>query len=225
MDTARSNEIETPVPNGLDPEKFLTLDAGFKYDFKKVYGTLSYYYTDINDMIIRTPTGRTIGTDLEVTKKNSGDGYVTGVEFDLNYNISKSFFFHLKSAWQDGEIDTFKTSATVKEKDHLSRLLPMTSIFGLKYQRPNSNWWFEAVLTIAEKQDKLSQRDIGDTQRIPPGGTPSYEVITVRGGKKISDRFNLTLALENLTDEDYRVHGSGLNEPGFNTIVGLKATF
>jgi hemoglobin/transferrin/lactoferrin receptor protein len=32
-------------------------------------------------------------------------------------------------------------------------------------------------------------------------------------------------AVENLTDEDYRIHGSGLNEPGRNFIIGADLRF
>jgi outer membrane receptor protein involved in Fe transport len=34
----------------------------------------------------------------------------------------------------------------------------------------------------------------------------------------------VSLALDNLTDEEYRVHGSGVNEPGRNLIASLSWT-
>ena len=66
----------------------------------------------------------------------------------------------------------------------------------------------------AEEQDKLSTRDAEDTQRIPPGGTPGYTVFNIRSAWNISDSFMASVSLENIFDEDYRVHGSGLNEVG-----------
>ena len=80
-------------------------------------------------------------------------------------------------------------------------------------------------LTIAGKADRLSTRDEGDTQRIPPGGTPGYTVLTVRGEWQARPDLTVSAALENLTDEDYRVHGSGQNEPGLNAVVGLNWKF
>jgi outer membrane receptor protein involved in Fe transport len=32
-------------------------------------------------------------------------------------------------------------------------------------------------------------------------------------------------AVENLTDEDYRIHGSGVNEPGRNFVLAMDARF
>ena len=83
----------------------------------------------------------------------------------------------------------------------------------------------EGRITAAGKQDKLSARDQRDTQRIPPGGTPGYLVASIRAGLHVSENLELTAALENITDEDYRIHGSGVNQPGINAIIGGKLSW
>jgi len=35
----------------------------------------------------------------------------------------------------------------------------------------------------------------------------------------------LSLGVENIADEDYRIHGSGVNEPGRNIVVATEWTF
>ena len=80
-------------------------------------------------------------------------------------------------------------------------------------------------MLAAEKADRLSASDIADRQRIPSGGTPSYVVPMLHAGWRAGEHLNVTLGLENLGDQDYRIHGSGNNEPGFNAILGLKATW
>ena len=47
----------------------------------------------------------------------------------------------------------------------------------------------------------------------------------MRAGWYVSDNTTFNLLLENITDADYRVHGSGLNRPGRNLIVGFTSTF
>jgi hypothetical protein len=42
---------------------------------------------------------------------------------------------------------------------------------------------------------------------------------------KLSKNTDLAIALENITDEEYRIHGSGLNEPGINLIITLRHAF
>ena len=67
LDSGRTDEIETPSPN-LDPEQFLSYEIGIKGKRDKLSGQLAYFYTDIDDMIVRTPTGQVVDGDNEVTK-------------------------------------------------------------------------------------------------------------------------------------------------------------
>ena len=63
------------------------------------------------------------------------------------------------------------------------------------------------------KADDLSLKDETDHSRIPDNGTPGYALLGLRGGNSLGERTSVTLVAENLGDEDYRVHGSGLNGP------------
>ena len=80
-------------------------------------------------------------------------------------------------------------------------------------------------MVIVEDADRLSVRDKADSQRIPPGGTPGYTLWHIRGGIDLTGKLQLNLALENLLDENYRVHGSGQNEPGVNVVATLDYSF
>ena len=50
-------------------------------------------------------------------------------------------------------------------------------------------------------------------------------VVALRGGWRFTPSLTLTAALDNLADKDYRVHGSGLNEPGRNLILAAEYSF
>jgi outer membrane receptor protein involved in Fe transport len=78
---------------------------------------------------------------------------------------------------------------------------------------------------MAGKADKLSADDKRDTQRISPGGTPGYAVFHVRTGTQLTKNIELSLALENIFDKDYRIHGPGANEPGRNLVLTANCTF
>ena len=81
------------------------------------------------------------------------------------------------------------------------------------------------MATVAAEQDRLSSADARDTQRIPPDGTPGFAAYHFRAGWRPVAGFSLTGAIENLTDEDYRIHGSGLNEAGRNFILAADWRF
>ncbi len=221
FDSNRSNEIETPVAD-LDPEKFQTYEIGLKAARDRWWGELSYYYTDIQDMIIRTPTGRLVEGDSEVTKKNSGDGDVQGVELQLGFKLSENVTWFGNGTWMDGNVDTFPTSEPVLVSETIDREMPLTLHTGLRWVGVGGRLWLEGLVSYAEEQDDLSTRDKSDTQRIPPGGTPDYTVLTLRSHYQFSRHFDIALALENVTDEDYRIHGSGINEPGRNLVMTLS---
>ncbi len=223
FDSARTNEFETAAPD-LDPEKYLAFEIGFKAKFDNFSSQFAYFYTDIRDMIIRTPTGKMVDGEYEVTKKNAGDGYVNGVEASIAWKFLPGFEVNASFAWLYGKVDTYPTSGSEKEREVLSRLMPVTVQGGIKWQ-PDWRYWVEGVVIHAAKQDHLSTRDRNDTDRIPPGGTPAYTVLTLRGGWNINRDITFICALENLADVDYRIHGSGVNEPGLNFIAGLDLKF
>jgi len=220
LDSNRSNEIETPVQD-LDPEQFVTCEIGLKVGRDRWWGEASYYYTDIKDMIIRTPTGEIVDGEDEVTKKNSGDGDVQGVELQLGVKLTEGLTWFGIGTWMDGDVDTFPTSEPIKVSEPIDREMPLTWHTGLRWTALDGRLWLEGLVSHADKQDDLSTRDANDTQRIPPGGTPDYTVLALRSYYRLSGSLGLSLAMENITDEDYRIHGSGLNEPGRNLMLTM----
>lgn len=220
LDTARSDELETAATD-LDPEAFATFEVGTRFNGEKGTLEISGYYTDIQDMIVTTPTGRFVDGNREVTKRNSGDGYVGGVELGGDCQLSDQLNLRGAVSWMDGEVDTFPSSDPVNVREPMDRLMPVTTHVALRYDI-DLRYWLEANVSIVDDAGKGSTRDQRDTQRIPPGGAPGYTVFGLRGGCRLSDQLNLTLALENIGDENYRVHGSGLNEPGRNAIIALE---
>jgi hemoglobin/transferrin/lactoferrin receptor protein len=224
FDIAHSGQIETPVTD-LEPERFVSLEAGVKLRTEKVSAQVACYHTLIDDLIVRVPTGRTIDESLEVTKRNSGDGWVQGVEVSGEYRFLADWSLRAMGAWMDGEIDTYPTSEAEPVRDNMTRMMPLTAEIALRWQPVGVRWWAEVAVRGADDADHLSAEDRRDTQRIPAGGTPGYVVGAVRGGVRVLDDTHLTLAVENFTDEDYRIHGSGVNEPGRSFVLAVDSRF
>ncbi len=224
FDSARSNEIETPAL-GLDPENFLSFEVGLKTEYNNWSMQAAYFHTLIDESIVRVPTGRIIDDEFEVTKLNGGDGFVQGIELATSYRFHPQWTAFGNLTWIDGEVDTFPTSRPRRAREPISRLMPVTGLVGVRWDDPSKKFWVEGLATIADGQDNLSSRDRADTSRIPPGGTPSYTVFSLRSGWQLKDNVNLTVALENITDEDYRIHGSGLNELGRSLNIGISISF
>jgi outer membrane receptor protein involved in Fe transport len=79
--------------------------------------------------------------------------------------------------------------------------------------------------TLVQIQDRVLPRTLAptDTVRVPlythTAGWVNWEL---RGGWPLSERWTLMGALTNLLDRNYRVHGSGVDGPGFGAYLNLR---
>ncbi|MEE2888573.1 MAG: TonB-dependent receptor [Planctomycetota bacterium] len=225
FDSARSNEFEIPALD-LDPEDYLSYELGLKTRTGTINLELSWFYVDIDDQILRYPTGNVNAAgESEVTKSNVGSGHVQGIELGGALDLGRSVTAFGNGTVTDGKVTNFGSSTAALSETYLTRLMPLTMQAGLRWEPAATPVWAETVVVHAEKADKLSFNDRRDTRRIPGGGTPSYTVWHLRAGWYVSDSTTFNLLLENVTDADYRVHGSGLNRPGRNLILGFTSTF
>lgn len=222
---SRTNETEVAA-TGLNPERFLTYELGLKGTQGSFSGSATPYYTDIQDYIASTPTGRTIKGLTEVTKRNSGSGGVSGIELTGTYQLDSSWLVRGNLTYIRGNLATYAdaTSSRMVEEP-LSRVQPITANVALRWDSPDHKWWGELTGTFVAAADRLSSGDKQDTQRIPPGGTPGYALLGIYGGYQVNEHLRISLAAENLLDQAFRAHGSGSNEPGFGVTTGITASF
>lgn len=223
FDTARSGELEVPAP-GLEAEHYVGYELGTKVRAEGFSAQAAWYYTDIEDQILRFPTGGTSGGSAIVTKDNVGDGYIQGAELQVGWEVIESTTLFGGGSWQYGRISNFNQGLE-RRNEYPSRLMPVTSRVGLRWEDAAGRGHAETEVVRAEDADKTSAADDRDTQRIPPGGTPGYTVWNLRFGWQVSDRTDFEVALENVTDVDYRVHGSGSNSPGRSFVFSMRTTF
>jgi outer membrane receptor protein involved in Fe transport len=80
-----------------------------------------------------------------------------------------------------------------------------------------------AEFLFATKQDMLAAGDKSDN-RIPTGGTPGWQVINLLAGYQLpSVKFNI--GIQNILNEDYRTHGSGINGVGRSAWASVEWVF
>ncbi len=214
FDDARSGDVEIPSPD-VDSEHFVTGEIGSRVDTGILQWHVAYFYTWIEGLILRKSTG--VGT--EYTKNNGGNGYVHGIETSVAYDLGGGWSTRNGLTWMEGYSDD---NAGLTEP---VRTMPLTFFSALRYTSPGGRLWIEPGIKCADKEDRLTAADRRDTQRIPPGGTPGYAICTLRAGWRATDALTLGASLENILDTDYRIHGSGSNEPGRNLIMTASCAF
>jgi hemoglobin/transferrin/lactoferrin receptor protein len=55
--------------------------------------------------------------------------------------------------------------------------------------------------------------------------SPSWHTINFKASYDIAKFLTLNGGVENITDQQYRTYSSGINAPGINFIIGLRARF
>lgn len=219
--TARSG-MNSSGSIGVDPEQFLTYEIGVRRVNESTSFNAAVFYTDGEDVIGGVPIAN--GSNQSVTT-NSQESYVYGIEVEGGWAFADQWLLSGFVAWQDGRSETELFVGGPSSEETVSRLLPLSGSVALRWTSPSDRYWIEGRILSSARQDRLTAGDIGDNQRIPSGGTPGYTVVMLHSGIRLQEHANLRLGLENVLDEDYRIHGSGLNEPGMNAVVGLELTF
>jgi len=218
-------DFNEEIPNtDLNPERSLNYEAGLKAQHQRFSANLFYFLSEYRDLISRTEVGfeDKNGNSAQdpdehsiFQRTNVGRARLQGVEFDFRVRLPSSFTLFGTYSWMRG------TNRITGEP--LRRVPPMQGTVGIRYQ-PTDRYWVEGWALLAARQDRLSPEDLKD-KRIPEGGTPGYEVFNLAGGLALREGLDLTLVLENLGNEKYKTHGSGIYEPGTNIMIGCRYRF
>jgi outer membrane receptor protein involved in Fe transport len=173
------------------------------------------YRTWLRDLIVRVEStyqgSPYYGDDRVYQKANAERAYIQGIEAEAQGEIGRRFraVMNLTS--------TFGHNIDLDEP--LRRIPPLNGRLRLEYY-PRAGVDIAAEWLFAASQTRLSSGDVAD-HRIPPGGTPGWQVVNVRAQWRLG-RFALTAGLQNLFDEAYRTHGSGIDAPGRCVWTGLR---
>ncbi len=204
----------------VDPEKFITYEIGTRHSTECASIGLSLFYTDMDEQIVRVQDGSV------AIATNAGGGYSYGFELEGAWRFHPQWTLSGFAAWQDTRIDSPEIVGGPSIDKPSSRQLPLSGSLALRWTSLSEKFWVEGRVLAAATEDRITAADqAADNQRIPTGGTPGYIVTSLRAGWQATENLGLTLGIENLTDESYRSHGSGQNEPGLNAIAGVRLTW
>ncbi len=204
----------------VEPEDYLTYEIGIRQTTENASLGFAVFYTDVNDAITPVPL---IAKGKDTINTNASNGYVYGAELEGSWRIHPQWTLSGFAAWQDGRTSSPSYLGGPSVDKPMSRLLPLTGYVALRWTHPSTKYWLEGRLLAANKEDRITTADqTSDNQRIPTNGTPGYIVASLHAGWQVNDHLNLTCGVENLTDNDYRNHGSGQNEPGISGIFGMR---
>lgn len=209
--------IEVPNPD-LSPEKSINGELGIKVKYEKFSGSVFAYRNQLKDLISRveaTFNGQdSLDGEKVYRKENFDKSYIQGLEAELQYEFTTNLSAYGNITYTYGENES--------AGEPMRRIPPLFGKLGMYYKH-DSGIWGRFEWLSAGKQDRLSGGDISDT-RIPDGGTPGYNVFNLRAGYAWK-WIKITAGLNNILNEDYRIHGSGINGYGRSVWVALQVGF
>jgi outer membrane receptor protein involved in Fe transport len=160
-----------------------------------------------------TPEGRDV-----VQSVNAAESSIRGVEASLDVRVSDAVNARAILNYTWGE-----QAVSGSDTEPAGRIPPLNGSVSLSYDA-GSDYQLEGSVRFASDQDRLSARDVRDV-RIDPEGTPGWVVIDARLQKEYAQHWRLSIALDNLLDKRFRVHGSGLDAPGRNLTISARYTW
>lgn len=211
----------------LDPEYYLTYETGVRHVTETTSLQASVFFTDVTDMI--TGIGFDSNSDGVIDgtiASNAADAYSYGVELEGGWRFAPQWQLSGFVAWQEGRQESPALIGGPVDSRPMTRSYPLTGSVALRWTHDSEKFWVEGRVLAANNEDRITAADqAADPQRIPTNGTPGYATVSLRAGWQCTENLELTAGLENITDEDYRNHGSGQNEPGFGAIIGARMTW
>jgi outer membrane receptor protein involved in Fe transport len=204
---------EVPSYN-LSPERSANVEAGYKMRRQKWAAAVSGYYMRLSNLVTRVKSeGEMISGYPVYRKVNTDKGYIHGFEAEVEYQVT--------SSWKASGNIAYVKGQSITRMEPLRRIPPL---FGRVMSTYNKAKWFaSAELQFAGKQDRLAQGDKEDN-RIPASGTPGWQIVNCYAGYTFSN-LRLNVGLQNLLNEDYRTHGSGINGVGRSAFLSATVNF
>ncbi len=198
----------------LKPETSYNFEAGYKFHGQKISLALALFQHNLHNLITRVQIeGEKINGINVYRKENVERAYIRGVELETEYKLSTYWKAYASGSYLYGE--------NVTKNEPVRRIPPLNGRVGLEYRY--HKWFMNAESLFADKQTRLAAGDVADN-RITKGGTPGWMIINLISGYD-STHFSIHAAAQNLTNKDYRMHGSGINGVGRSLWLTLTGRF
>ena len=206
-DNVQQAAADTPSVD-LRPERSLSYELALRKEVDDMRWQASVFWTNIDDMILRTPAGTS--SESILFSRSNRDAEVNGVEFAAEKRLSTSWTVYGNFSYIYGQ--------DLELEEPLSRIPPTQGVVGLRWRNSEKYEFIDIYSWLVAKQDRLNFQDISDG-RIPDGGTPGYGTLSLRYGTELKENHLLRIEFENILDKAYRVHGSGVDGAGFSANI------
>lgn len=201
---------EVPTAN-LAPEKSQHTEIGYKYQSKLLSATVAAYYMHLSNLITRVRTTNAPINGYTVYKKeNTESAFIKGIEAEVMAQLLRQVSVNAGFSYTYGQ--------SLSKNEPLRRIPPFNGRMAASFK--NLHWLASAEWQFATKQTRLAQGD-KDDNRIGKNGTAGWDLINLYAGYHFR-RIQLNTGLQNIFNQDYKTHGSGINGVGRSAWISFS---
>lgn len=198
----------------LRPEKSYNTEFGYKLSSDKWKGSLAFFQNKLNNLITRVKSdGEVIEGYTVYRKENVEDASIRGGEASIQWQPSQKWMFYTFAAYTYGK--------NITKNEPLRRTPPLNGNASIRYSF--ERLYLTTEFGWASRQSRLAQGD-KDDNRISKGGTPSWQVVNFFAGYNYKP-VQIRVSIQNILNQDYRTHGSGINGVGRSLLISGAYVF
>ena len=202
----------------LGPETVWSYDLGIKHRSERLELEAYLFHMDYRDKITSVLTGGQTSSGRDIVRaENRNSVRINGIEAGFRIYPSDAWTIEGSLNWTRG------TEREPGADEPADRIPPLNGRLSLNWA-DSERLSVEGTLLFAGRQDRLSARDQRDP-RINPDGTPGWTTLGLSMKYRLDEGTDLGLRLDNITDNAYREHASGLDAPGRSLGLWLSHRF
>jgi outer membrane receptor protein involved in Fe transport len=226
-----------PTQTPLRSESAYSAEFGVHTAYRRLDGAVYYAYTYLDNPVVVVPM--TVGgqTCLVSPDGRSCERYLSRENgaaaplHSIEANVRVYMFWGLSAV---ANMAYTYAVAGPAGAPIVGRIPPINGMAALEFSRPRNPLkvfsYAQLILRWAGPQRRLAAEDLFDPTICPPAiptcsGTPSFAILSVRAALRLSRQIYMTGVIDNITNDSYRFHGSGVDGPGVGLHVAVEATY
>ncbi len=224
--TFEQNNGTLLLPNpALRPERVRTAEVELSHTLEnQLHVALTSFYTQLHDALTVQPYATPSGA---ATVEFNGQTYTTVATTNTGrariYGLSARAQAQLGGWSMQGSL-TYTKGRDLTRRAPLDHIPPLYGRGAIIYRRRAFTGEASVLCNGRKRPSEFSPSGEDNLEQATPAGALGWYTVTVRTDYRLTPRWTVQAAVENLLDQSYRQFASGISAPGRNLVLALRFT-
>ena len=210
----------------IKSEKHTQLDIGFNFKGKESNSSVSLYYDNVNDYILRDRAHGQVGVLLSNNASiyRNINAVIYGLDFESSHKWSDN--------WRSNFTIAYVNANNATDDRAIAQTPPLEGTASIEYF--NNIWMFGGNVRMVDEQTRVDDNAMTGSG-LDFGPTKGFSVLNLYGSLKIGKQADLRFGVDNVLDKTYAEHLNKpnafdpspiqVNEPGRSIWTRISAKF